>query len=136
MIKFGRLNIIVGSCAIFVAAIGGFALGKTLEGNFTLGVYAMTLPRLLLKAGHSHGMPFAFYNLIIGLLVDRLELDDKWKKYCSVLAVLALFMPIGLALRGAFNGSAAFEPIPMFGALCYLASAAIVLKGALAIKAS
>ncbi len=134
--KFGRLNIIVGGVAIFIAAFGGFALGKTLESNFQNGFYVLTLGRVLLKAGHSHGMPFAFYNLIIGLLVDRLELDDKWKKYCSILAVMALFMPIGLALRGAFNGSEAFEPVAIIGSLSFLASAAIVVKGGLAIKAS
>lgn len=135
MIKYGRLNLVAGACAIFVAAIGGFALGKTLESNFIVGVYALTLSRTLLRAGHGHGMSIAFYNLIIGLIVDRLALDDKWKKYCSVLAVLALFMPVGFALRGALNGSTAVEPVPMFGALCFLASAAIVLKGALAARA-
>jgi len=134
--KFGRLNIITGGVVIFVAGVGGFALGKTLESNFNNGIYAMTLVRTLLRAGHSHGMPFAFYNLIVGLLVDRLELTDTWKKRCSILAIMALFMPVGLALRGAFGGSEAFEPVAMLGAFSFLASAGIIIKGAMGIKAS
>ena len=76
-------------------------------------------------------MPFAFYNLIIGLLVGRLVLSDRWKNVCSVCGVLALIMPIGLVLRGLTGGATTFVPVVLIGSLFFLASAAIVIVGAI-----
>ena len=132
--KFGRLNIITGGVVIFIAALGGFALGFSMESHFSQGFYALPYARALLKAGHSHGMPFALYNLIIGLMVDRLALDDKNKRWLSLLTVGALIMPVGLVLRGLAGGSEAFAPVVLIGSLCFLASAGIMLKGAMAAK--
>ncbi len=132
--EHGRRNIIAGGIVIFIAAIGGFALGFTVENIFKDGFYALTLPRMLMKAGHTHGMPMAFYNLIIGVMVDRLALMEKDKKYLSILALGAFIMPLGLLLRGLTGGSMTFIPVVMIGAICFLASAAIMLKGAIARK--
>lgn len=128
----GRRNIIAGGIVIFIAAIGGFALGFTVENIFKDGFYAMTLPRFLIKAGHSHGMPMALYNLIIGVMVDRLALSEKGKKYLSMLALGAFIMPLGLLLRGLTGGSMAFAPVVLVGATCFIASAAVMIKGAIA----
>ena len=76
LINFGRQNIIVGGIVLFIAAFGGMALGFTMDEYFTRGFYALPQPRVLLKAGHTHGMPFALYNLIFGSLIDRLVLND------------------------------------------------------------
>jgi len=96
--NFGRQNIIVGGIAIFVAAAGGMVLGFTMDAYFPRGFYEMPLTRALMKAGHTHGMPFALYNLIFGSLIDRLALDDWWKKRGSPLAMLAFSVVSMLAL--------------------------------------
>ena len=129
---YGRLNVISGGIAIFVAAIGGFALGFSMDPYFEKGFYALPLGRMFLKAGHTHGMPFAVYNIILGVLLDRLALTDKWKGICSVLAVLAFLMPVGLVLRGLTDGAMTFAPVALLGALFFLISAAIMIKGAAA----
>lgn len=77
-------------------------------------------------------MPMAFYNLIIGVMVDRLTLTEKGKKYLSMLALGAFIMPLGLLLRGLAGGSFVFVPVVMIGAVCFLISAAIMIKGAIA----
>lgn len=128
---YGRPNIIVGGIAIFIAAAGGMALGFTLDAYFPRGFYEMPLTRALMKAGHTHGMPFALYNLIFGSLVDRLSLDDRWKKRGSLLAMLAFIMPAGLVLRGLDGGAMTFAPVVMLGAVCFLGSAALLITGAL-----
>lgn len=132
--KQGRLNIILGSVTIIVVGIGGFALGYTVEHHFVLGHYSPDLPRFLRKAGHSHGMPMAFYNLIVGGLIDRLELSESGKTWCSRLAVGALLMPLGLLLRGLDGGALTFAPLALVGGLSFMASAALILKGALAAR--
>ena len=126
----GRLNIIAGGVVIFLAAIGGFALGFTMDPFFDKGFYAVPLTRVLIKAGHTHGMPFALYNIIIGSLVDRLALDDRWKERCSRAAVLAFLMPVGLIARGVDNGAIRFAAIVVIGAVFFLTSACIMIKGA------
>jgi len=131
----GRLNIIVGGIVLILAGFGGFALGLTMDAYFEKGFYALPYGRLLVKAGHTHGMPLSLYNILIGSLVDRLALTPKWKRACSITAVGSLIMPFGLILRGATDGSMTFAPVVMIGAFCLLISAAIVVKGAIALKA-
>lgn len=41
-------------------------------------------------------------------------------------------MPLGLLLRGLAGGSMTFAPVVMIGAICFIASAAIMIKGAIA----
>ncbi len=130
--RSGRINILVGGLGILLAAIGGFFLGFSMDAYFDKGFYAVPLGRYLLKAGHTHGMPVALYNLIIGSLIEKLSLTDKGKKWCSWLAVLAFIMPIGLVLRGLTNGAMTFAPVVLLGSLCFLASAVMVMKGAAA----
>jgi hypothetical protein len=115
--NFGRQNIIVGGIVLFIAAFGGMALGFTMDEYFMQGFYALPLPRVLLKAGHTHGMPFALYNLIFGSLIDRLALNDTWKLRGSRLAMLAFIMPVGLVLRGMTDGAITFAPVVMIGAV-------------------
>ena len=129
--KFGRFNIITGGIAIFLGIIGGFVLGFTMEPFFEKGFYAVTLSRELIRAGHTHGMPFAFYNILVGSLLDRLALDDKWKKRCSFFTICSLIMPIGLILRGVTDGATTFVPVVLVGSLSFFCSVAIVIKGAL-----
>jgi hypothetical protein len=125
---------IVGGIALILAGLGGFALGFTMDTYFEKGFYALPLGRLLIKAGHTHGMPLSLYNILIGSLVDRLALSAKWKRACSITAVGSLIMPIGLILRGVTDGAMTFAPVVMIGAFCLLISAAIMVKGATALK--
>ncbi|MDH4184402.1 MAG: hypothetical protein OEV92_09285 [Nitrospinota bacterium] len=132
--KFGRTNIITGAIVIFIATAGGFLLGGSLEPNFTDGFYKMSHSRALMKAGHTHGMLFAYFNLIVGLLLAKLELADNLKQWLSRMAIGALLVPIGVFTRGLLGGTEAVMPVVALGAICYLGAAALILKGALAIK--
>jgi hypothetical protein len=127
-------DIIVGGIVLFIAAFGGMALGFTMDEYVTRGFYSLPLPRVLLKAGHAHGIPFALYNLIFGSLIDRLALNDTWKLRGSRLAMLVFIMPVGLVLRGVTDGAKIFAPVVMIGAVCLLASNAVLIKGLVNMK--
>jgi hypothetical protein len=129
-----RLNIVAGGVVIIVAGLGGFALGFTMFPYFDKGFYAIPLGRVLLKAGHTHGMPMALYNIIIGSLIKKLPLTDKWKKWCSITTLLSFIMPVGLILRGVTDGAMTFAPVVLIGSLCFFASAVIMVKGAISQK--
>lgn len=124
----GRLNIIAGGIGIVLAGPGGFALGFTMDPCFGKGFYAIPLGRVLLKTGHTHGFPIAFYNIIIGSLLDRLTLSDQLKKTCSIFTILSFIMPVGLLLRGITDGAMTFAPVVLTGSLCFFISALIMVR--------
>jgi len=127
----GKINIVAGGFALVLASIGGLCLGFSLDPYFEKGFLAVPLARYLLKAGHTHGMPLGLYNLIVGMLIGRLNLGDSGKKWCSHLSIAALIMPIGLILRGATEGAMTFAPVVLFGAVCFFVSVLLLIKGGL-----
>ncbi len=127
--KFGKLNLIVGAVGIVLASIGGIALGMTYNDLYKEGYYMIELSRSLLKAGHTHGQPLAFYNLIFALLIGKVSLSDRSRKIASWSAALAMIMPIGLILRGLTGGAMTFAPVAIFGGLSFVLSAGFLLAG-------
>ncbi|MFZ5572558.1 MAG: hypothetical protein ACOZF0_19325 [Thermodesulfobacteriota bacterium] len=47
-----------------------------------------------------------------------------------VFAVFGFIMPVGLVLRGITDGAMTFAPVVLLGAICFLSSIAMVMKGA------
>jgi hypothetical protein len=133
----GKLNIVAGFLGLLLAACGGLALGFTFD-QFAVrdGDHVLSVVRFYLREGHSHGMPIAFFNLFIGLLLVRVQLSDRLKKAVSILALIAFFLPIGLAVKGAAGAPTDFPPIGMIGVLGILGSSVIMLIGALRIPRS
>lgn len=54
----------------------------------------------LVKAGHSHGLCFAFAAIFYALLLERVKLFQKTKKYLSFWVLLTFLGPLGLVLAG------------------------------------
>lgn len=130
-----RLNLLVGGLGIVVASLGGFALGVGHASFFAEGFYKIDLVRALLKDAHNHGQPFAFFNLIVGILLPHLALGERARAWLSYLAAASLLLPLGLLARGMAGGSMAFAPFTFAGGLAFLAAAALVSLGAWKIEA-
>lgn len=130
--NYGKINIVAGFIGLLLAAFGGMALGLTFD-KFAVqdGNHVLTMVRFYLREGHSHGMPIAFFNLFIGLLVDRMALSNGLKKACSTLTLFAYFLPFGLALKGACGAPANFPPVGMIGVFAVLSVIIIMLIGAI-----
>ena len=135
--NYGKNNIVAGFIGLILAVCGGLVLGLTFD-RFAVqdGNHVLSIVRFYLREGHSHGMPISFYNLFIGLLVDRMVLSNGLKKACSILAIFAYFLPIGLVLKGAAGAPSNFPPIVMIGVFAVLATIIIMLIGALRIVRS
>jgi hypothetical protein len=133
--NYGKNNIVAGFIGLILAVCGGMILGLTFD-RFSVqdGNHVMSIVRFYLREGHSHGMPISFFNLFIGLLVDRMVLSNGLKKACSILGLFAYFLPIGLVLKGAAGAPSNFPPIGMIGVFAVLATIIIMLIGALRIK--
>lgn len=135
--NYGKINIVSGFIGLILALCGGLVLGLTFD-RFAVqdGNHVLSIVRVYLCEGHSHGMPISFFNLFIGLLVDRMVLSDRLKKACTILTIFSYFLPVGLALKGAAGAPSNFPPIGMIGVFAVLATIIIMLIGALRIQRS
>jgi len=129
--KYGRLNIIIGSIVIVAGGIGGFLLGGTIDSLMRDGVYNITYVRIFLRGSHTHSLLMAFYNLIFGSIIDSLILSDKAKRIGSVIASCSLLLPVGLGLRGITDGSMTFAPVALTGGVLFIISSFFILIGTL-----
>jgi hypothetical protein len=128
--KFGKLNIIVGAIGLLLAAAGGMALGMTFDKNAIKdGYHMLGMVRFYFRDAHSHGMAFCLYNLIFGLIVDKLSVSDKVKKFGSYMAACSLILPISLLARAFAGAPADFPPIGILGAVTFVISIVIILFG-------
>jgi hypothetical protein len=48
------------------------------------------------RLAHVHGNLFAFLNIILGYLLMRLNINEKSKKWISILLLVAILMPLGI----------------------------------------
>jgi len=125
-----RLNLLLGGAGIVVASLGGFALGLGHADYFAEGFYQIDLVRALLKDAHNHGQPFAFFNLIVGLLLPHLALGERGRAWLSSLAAASLLLPIGLLTRGLARGSMLPAPLTFAGGIAFVGAAVLVAVGA------
>ena len=133
--KFGRANVVAGAAGLLLAGLGGMALGLTFDTySEKEGNHLLSIVRFYLREGHSHGMPIALFNLMVGSLVDRLGLTDRSKRLCSISAIAGLVLPFGLALKGASGAPSSFPPIGLIGDFGMLASVCFLLVGALRMR--
>jgi len=132
--KTQRLNLLLGGIGVVVASIGGFALGMGHADYFAEGFYKIDLVRALLKDAHNHGQPFAFFNLIVGLLLPHLALGERGRAWLSYLAAASLLLPVGLLSRGLARGSMVFAPVTFLGGIAFLAAAVLIAVGAWRLK--
>ncbi|EMJ97596.1 hypothetical protein [Leptospira alstonii] len=135
MINYGKINVVAGFSAMLLAAMGGFALGATFDANVVKdGQYVLSIVRFYLREGHSHGMPIAMYNMVVGLWIDKVVLSNRAKSIASWAAVCGLLLPIGLAMKGAAGAPANFPPVGLPGIFGMFVSIILLLIGALRIK--
>ncbi|MBM3804816.1 MAG: hypothetical protein FJW26_21210 [Acidimicrobiia bacterium] len=132
--KYGKLNLIAGAAGILVGGIGGLALGVTFDKySVKDGHRLLRVVRFYLCEGHSHGMPIALFNFIVGFLIDRLPLSPSWRRVCPVAAVVGLVLPIGLALKGASGAAENFPPVGL-GIAGMRTAAVLLLVGAVGLR--
>ena len=132
----GKFNLVAGGLFLVVVALGGFALGYTLDPLVTDGFYKMSYSRLLLRGAHSHGMLFGLFNLVVGLLINRsvMVLAESRLRVLSISALLSLSLPVALLLRGVTHPSKVFLPLGAVGGLAFVVSCAVLLMGVLALR--
>lgn len=128
-------NIRFGFVFLFLTAVcGGMALGGTFDQySVKDGYHMLELARFYLREGHSHGNFMALFNLFTGLIINNLSLSETLKKVGSYAAMAAVFLPIGLAVKGA-AGAAEVPPIGLIGILGIAVALIVMVFGAFKTK--
>jgi len=128
-------NIKFGFVVLFITAVtGGMALGGTFnQYSIKDGYHMLEISRFFLREGHSHGNFMALFNLFVGIIINNLNLSDKLKKIGSYAAMIAVFLPIGLALNGIF-GAEHVPPIGVIGILGVATALVILIIGSFKTK--
>jgi len=127
--KTGKMNLYLGALVMMAAAFGGFALGKTMDLFFVNGYAQIPLWRYLVKAGHTHGMPFGLINIAFGLVIARLTCSDGIKRFASAFTAAAILLPIGTCLRGLTEGAKFTEVLAGLGGFCFFAACVLLVIG-------
>ena len=127
--KTGKMNLYLGVVVMMAAAFGGFALGKTLDPYFANGYAQIPLWRYLIKAGHTHGMPFGLINIAFGLVIARLTCSDRIKTFASALTAVAILLPLGVCLRGLTEGAQFAEALGALGGFSLVAACLLLVIG-------
>jgi hypothetical protein len=134
--KLRMANIQFGLTTLFISAcIGGLALGGTFnEQSVQDGNHLLDLARFYLREGHSHGNFISFFNIFVGLLLSNLNLSEKLKKIASYAAMLAIFLPLGLFIKGLMGASEDAPPLGIIGILGMVVALIILIYGAFRTK--
>ncbi len=109
--KYGKINITTGLLVLAAFMAYGFLLiylrdfapGKE-EWINTAHKGAHFEARL----AHVHGNLFALLNIVLGYLLIKLELNEKAKKWISILLLVGILMPLGIVAELVFGAPPVF----------------------------
>jgi type III secretory pathway component EscV len=136
-IQFYKRNAIAAAILFLVSAFVGMSIGMNYDVRFPIeydGYYMIKKGEAMIRAAHTHGMPFALYNLILAFIIPFLGLSDKMKNLTSWFGVLMLIMPVALFLRGLIYPATTLDMLGFVGAAFFLLTSVFVLIGAIKVK--
>lgn len=123
----GERNITAGAIVLILAACFGFYLGFSIDAHLSDRIYMMSIDRVLLRGGHTHGMLTGLFNLVLGLILLKGTGTRKIRNMASWLGLGSFLLPVGLILRGLTHASLTFAPVALAGALCLIGSLIMLL---------
>ena len=98
------------------------------------GFYMIKKGEALGRAAHTHGMPFALYNLILAFVIPVLGFSEKIKNLISWSGILMIIMPIALFLRSFVFPSTTFDFFGFIGATFFVLTSTCLVIVAIRVK--
>lgn len=136
--KFYKRNAIAVGVLFLVSAFLGMYLGATqFDLRFTDAFenhYMIKKGEAMMRAAHTHGMPFALYNLLLAFVIPYLGCTEKMKIVLSWSGILMIIMPVALFLRGYVYPETTFDLVGFVGAFFFVLTSFLVLVGAIRYK--
>ena len=135
--NFYKRNAIAAAILFLISAFIGMSIGMNFDIRFPAeydGYYMVKKGEAMIRAAHTHGMPFALYNLILAFVIPFLGLSDKLKNLASWSGILMIIMPVALFSRGMIYPATALDFVGFIGATFFLLTSILVLIGAVKAK--
>jgi len=135
--KFYKKNAIAAGLLFTASAIVGMSIGMNYDVRFPAeydGYYMIKKGEAMIRAAHTHGMPFALYNLILAVAIPFLGFSDKMKNLTSWFGVLMIIMPLALFLRGSVYPATTYDLVGFIGATFFVLTSIFLIIGAVKVK--
>lgn len=135
--KLYKRNAIAAGLLFIVSAFVGMSIGMNYDLRFPAeydGYYMVKKGEAMIRAAHTHGMPFALYNLLLALVIPFLGFSEKVKNLMSWSGILMIIMPIALFLRGVVYPATTFDLVGFVGATFFLITSVMLVIGAIKYK--
>ncbi len=135
--KLYKRNAIAAGLLFIVSAFVGMSIGMNYDLRFPAeydGYYMVQKGEAMIRAAHTHGMPFALYNLLLALVIPFLGFSEKVKNLMSWSGILMIIMPIALFLRGVVYPATTFDLVGFVGATFFLITSVMLVIGAIKYK--
>jgi hypothetical protein len=137
--KFYKKNAIAAGLLFLVSAFLGMYFGMNFDLRFPAEYndqYMISHGDAMMRAAHTHGMPFALYNLLLAFVIPYMGLSDKMKGLMSWSGILMILMPIALFLRGITYPSTTFDSTGFIGAFFFVLVSVLLVIGSVTPKTS
>ncbi len=135
--NFYRRNIIAASILFIISAFVGMSIGMNYDLRFPAeydGYYMIKKGDAMIRAAHTHGMPFALYNLILAFVIPYLGFSNKIKHLTSWSGILMIIMPVALFSRGLIYPATTLDMVGFVGATFFLLTSTLLVIGAIKAK--
>ncbi len=137
--KFYKRNAIAAGLLFLVSAFLGMYFGMNFDSRFPAEFndhYMISHGDAMMRAAHTHGMPFALYNLLLAFVIPYMGFSDKLKAWMSWSGILMILMPVALFLRGVTYPATTFDSTGFIGAFFFLLVSALLVIGSFKPKTS
>lgn len=135
--NFYKRNVIAAAILFLVSAFVGMSIGMNYDVRFPAeydGYYMIEKGSAMIRAAHTHGMPFALYNLILAFIIPYLGFSNKMKNLTSWFGILMIIMPLALFLRGLIYPLTTLDLVGFIGATFFLLTSSLLIVGAIKAK--
>ena len=132
-----KRNAIAAALLFLVSAGIGMSFGMNFDIRFPAeydGYYMIKKGEAMMRAAHTHGMPFALYNLILALVIPFLGFSDKMKNLTSWFGIIMIIMPVALFMRGMVYPETYLDMIGFVGAFFFVLTSVFLLIGIIKLK--
>ncbi len=130
--KIYKRNAVAAGLLFVASAAVGMSIGMDYDLRFPAdydGYYMVKKGEAMIRAAHTHGMPFALYNLILALVIPFLGFSDTMKKLTSWFGILMIIMPVALFVRGVIYPATWFDMVGFIGATFFVLTSVFLLIG-------
>jgi hypothetical protein len=135
--SFYKRNVITAAILFLASAFVGMSIGMNYDLRFPAeydGYYMIEKGDAMIRAAHTHGMPFALYNLILAFAIPFLGFSEKMKNLTSWSGILMVIMPVALFSRGLIYPATTLDMVGFIGATFFLLTSALLVVGAIKAK--